>query len=159
MMCGVSSATRLPFQSTITPCTRRSLGRCTYRPGQGNGAQQVQTYIYASWVSPGVFSGGTIQDITPLSHEVSEWLNDPFVDNISPPWSLPGAPQYGCSTALEAGDPLVGFAYPITLNGFTYRPQVIPILPWFARQSPSQAVAGAYSYPDTNVLTSPATGC
>jgi hypothetical protein len=126
---------------------------------RGNGAQQVQTYIYASWVSPGIFSGGTIQDINGLSHEVAEWLNDPFVDNIVPPWSLPSAPQYGCSNVLEAGDPLVGYAYPITVNGFTYHPQVIPILPWFARQSPSQAVAGAYSYPDTNVLTSPATGC
>jgi hypothetical protein len=28
------------------------------------------------------------------------------------------------------------------------------MLPWFARESPSSAYAGAYTYPDTTVLTS-----
>src|SRR5256886_4358429 len=50
------------------------------------------------------------QSIHALSHEVSEWLNDPFVNNVVPAWSVPFEPQYGCSNYLETGDPLVGFS-------------------------------------------------
>jgi hypothetical protein len=119
----------------------------------------VQTFIYTSWVSPGIFAAPGIQDVNGFAHEVSEWLNDPFVNNLVPPWSVPNEPQYGCTAYLEAGDPLVGTDYPVKVGGFTYHPQNIPILPWFAREVPSSAVGGAYSYPDTSTLTSPATGC
>jgi len=54
---------------------------------------------------------------------------------------------------LETGDPLVGHAYPVTINGTTYHPQTQALLPWFERQSPSSAYAGTYSYPDTTALT------
>ena len=69
-----------------------------------------------------------------------------------PPWQ--GNAAYGCSPVLEVGDPIVGSAYPITMNGRTYHPQNEVMLPWFARESPSTAYAGAYTYPDTTVLTS-----
>lgn len=124
-----------------------------YSSVKGNVAQQVQTYAYSSWVFPGVFRGVGIQDIDGLSHKISEGHSDPFINNTVPAWSQPGEPQYGCTSILEEGDPLVGSAYPITFGGYIYHPQNVPLLPWFSRQVPSLAVAGAYSWPDTTVLT------
>ena len=48
----------------------------------GNGAQQIQTYIYSAYIAPGVFGAPAIQDVHALSHEVSEWMADPFVNNF-----------------------------------------------------------------------------
>jgi hypothetical protein len=126
---------------------------------KGNGQQQVQTMAFASWADAEIFGDGNTMDIHGLSHELSEWMNDPFVHNAVPPWAVPSAPQYGCSGSLETGDPLVGYAWPVTIGGYTYHPQNEAILPWFARQSPSTAIDGAYTYPDTTLFTSIAPGC
>lgn len=120
----------------------------------GAGKQQVQTYIYASFSRNFFFCGDStcstiapIADIHALSHEVSEWLNDPFVNNTVPAWSVPFEPQYGCTNVLEAGDPLVGFS---PNNGSTgWHPQDIPLAPWFERQPTPGSLAGTYTYPDT----------
>jgi hypothetical protein len=127
-----------------------------------NGTQSPQTYVFAAWFPPGLFpSLPNAQDIAPLSHEISEWMNDPFIDNVVPAWSPP-AGQPPCSDLLETGDP-INFApdafTPITLDGFTYHPQTEALLQWFSRESPSSAFAGAYSFPNTQVATTPATGC
>jgi hypothetical protein len=45
----------------------------------------------------------------------------------------------------------------MTVNGYTYHPQNIALLQWFAGQSPSSAIHRGYSYPDITVLTAPAT--
>jgi hypothetical protein len=124
--------------------------------GQGN--NPVQTYIYAAWATPGTYSGfltdytGTrsapsptrgLADIHPLSHEVSEWLDDPFVNNAVQPWLTPTAPQYGCTSLLETGDPVVGVWFPYAGNtaaaptGTTYYGQYHPEdeveAQWFGR--------------------------
>lgn len=127
----------------------------------GNGQQQVQTYIFASYSRNFFFCGDAacdtrapIADIHALSHEVSEWLNDPFVNNVVPDWSVPFEPQYGCSNALETGDPLVGFS-PDTNIGFGkkatsyWHPQDIPLAPWFERQPTPGSLSNTYTYPDT----------
>jgi hypothetical protein len=78
-----------------------------------NGNAKVQTFAWASWVQPGLYArpdGGTewaLQDIRALSHEISEWADDPFVNNAVEPWLTPTAPQYGCSGLLESCVPLV----------------------------------------------------
>jgi hypothetical protein len=131
----------------------------TYDTRNGNGDQQVQTSLWASWVTPGIFSTDVDLDVSGLSHEVAEWANDPFLNNAAPSWDVASEPQYGCQSIVEVGDPLVGSFYPVTLNGYTYHLQNEALLPWFARESPSPAANGAYSYPDTNVFTSPSTGC
>jgi len=54
----------------------------------GNGKQQVNTYMFASYSDPGIFrsndgdSFSYISDIHALSHEVQEWYDDP--SKISP---------------------------------------------------------------------------
>jgi hypothetical protein len=50
----------------------------------GNGAQQVQTFIYEAFISPGIFRNRSFVDALAFSHEVSEWENDPFVVDNSP---------------------------------------------------------------------------
>jgi hypothetical protein len=102
------------------------------------------TFIFSAYLAPGVF-GANSGDVTALSHEVAEWINDPFANNRVPPWTAPGASQYGCSNILETGDPLVGVNF--IVNGYHLQDEVF--LSWFAHQSPSPAYGGRYTYLDT----------
>jgi hypothetical protein len=127
----------------------------------------VQTFAFATWldsdVSDFIFTDPTIfADVQALSHELAELTNDPFVNNVVPNYQIPGAPPGACQNVLEVGDVvenLPGAAFPVTINGFTYHPQTEGLLQWFEGQSPSTAIGGAYSYPDTTKLTSPFSPC
>jgi hypothetical protein len=114
-------------------------------------------FAFASWISPGVFSG--FQDVTALSHEISESLNDPFVDNQVPAWQFPGEPGT-CQDNLETGDPvevLSNPSFPMHVSGMTYHPQTEALLQWFEQKSTSTAINSAYSYPNMKTLTHGAT--
>ena len=50
-----------------------------YHSSQGPPAVTAKTWIYAAYVEPGTFGGDAIVDVQALSHEIAEWLNDPFV--------------------------------------------------------------------------------
>jgi hypothetical protein len=122
-----------------------------------NGNAVVQTFAWASWVQPGLYSrpnGGTdwaLQDIHALSHEIAEWADDPFVNNSVEPWLTPTAPQYGCSGLLETGDPVVAIGFAMGTNTFEqgpnpngtqsadgfYHPEDEVFLPWFMRSAPN----------------------
>lgn len=128
----------------------------------GNGNDPVQTYAWASLIpDPGIFGPG-LTDVAALSHEISEWGHDPFIDNFVSPWSVPDEPQYGCSNILETGDPLVGTDFgagttnPSPSTGPQWHLQDEAFLWWFEHQ-PTQASNGAYSYLGT--FTSSAPGC
>jgi hypothetical protein len=119
----------------------------------GNGRQRVNTYMFASYSVQGIFAANAgdsesyIADIHALSHEVQEWYDDPFVNNLVNPWLTPTAPQYGCTNFLETGDPVVGYGFKVTMpNGITYHPEDEVHLSWFARESPSRAEQGYYTY-------------
>src|SRR5882762_3542126 len=134
------------------------LGFHTYdlEPGGADNGFRERRYVvnYSSWVSPGIFRDPTFGDITALSHEMAETFNDPFVNNATPWWL---APNGNCQNNLETGDVIEGLPnaqFPIVLNGATWHPQNEALLQWFAGVTPSSAISQAYSYPDTNVLTS-----
>jgi hypothetical protein len=138
------------------------LGFHTYdfEPGDaGNGFREKRYVLnYSSWISPGLFSPG-FEDVTALSHEITESLNDPFVgsDGIHgiTPWWL--SQNGNCQNDLEVGDAIEGLpesTVPIKIGGRTYHPQNEALLQWFEFQSPSTALGGAYSYPNQSVLTS-----
>ena len=99
-------------------------GCCVGGYHNANGAQPGgQTYSTATYVdSPGSFS----QDVSALSHEVGEWMDDPFVDNF-----------VNCrdNGIMENGDPLEGNAnfggFPYNLNGFTYNLQSLVFIGYF----------------------------
>lgn len=129
----------------------------------GNGKQQVNTYMFASSSDQGIFgpnpgdSESYIADIHGLSHEVQEWYDDPFVNNYVNPWLTPTAPQYGCTPVLETGDPVVGYGFKVTIGGRTYHPEDEVHYSWFARQDPSIAARGYYTH--LNNFAHPASGC
>lgn len=150
--------TYLYFNGDPNNCCVLGFHTFDYEPGTQSSGGMPRGYVmnYSSWISPGLF-GDAFTDVTALSHEMSELFNDPFVgafgDNATPWWL---APNGVCQNNRETGDVIEGLAdatYPITMNGFTYHPQNEALLSWFAFQTPSTAIDGAYSYPDENVLT------
>jgi hypothetical protein len=134
------------------------LGFHTYFTDSATPKESRWVFAFASWISPGVFSGG-FQDVTALSHEISEAVNDPFVNNLVPAWQFPNQPGT-CQNDLEVGDPVEVVAnavFPVHVSGITYHPQTEALLQWFEQKSPSSAISGAFSYPNTGALTKPAT--
>lgn len=91
--------------------------------------------------------GGTA-DVSVSSHEISEWLDDPFVNNVNPPvtpWGNIGQTA-GCQSNLETGDPLTGTLLPVVaLNGFNYHLQELAFFSWFTHDNPSLGAGGKYS--------------
>ncbi|MGB2874571.1 MAG: hypothetical protein WBB76_03765 [Gaiellaceae bacterium] len=158
----------------------------------GNGNQPVQTFAWSTYLSPGIYArpnGGqywALQDIHALSHEISEWADDPFVNNTVEPWLTPTAPQYGCTGILETGDPVVAIGFAKGSNSFRqglnpdgtqsadgyYHPEDEALLPWFMRTAPNNVSEPTQS-PSTNIgrytfmgdlnpfpgFRQPATGC
>lgn len=126
----------------------------------------VQTFSFGAWldsdVSDAIFGDPTIfADIMPISHELGETLNDPFISNVTPSYQLPGFPAGACQNVLEVGDVVEATpnpTFPVLLDGFTYHPQTLGLLEWFEGLTPSDAINGDYSFPGNN-LTSPFTPC
>jgi hypothetical protein len=131
--------------------------------GNTNGNAVVQTFAWGSWVIPGTYpridgqqstavtTDWALQDIHALSHEISEWADDPFVNNTVEPWATPTAPQYGCTGVMETGDPVVAIGFAMGTNTFDqgatpngyqvadgyYHPEDEVFLRWFMRLSPN----------------------
>jgi hypothetical protein len=136
------------FDGTINTCC--ILG---YHASQGPPAATAKTWIYAAYTEPGTFLRDAILDVQALSHEIAEWLNDPFVGafvfgflNIVPPAILPG--QNGaCIINFETGDPLESppAVFTKVTNGTTYHLQDEVFLPWYLHTTPSFSVNGWYT--------------
>ena len=160
-----------------------------------NGNASVQTFAWASWLRPGTYprvsgqplpTDWALQDIQALTHEISEWADDPFVNNSVEPWATPTAPQYGCTNLIETGDPVVAIGFAMGTNTFDqgltpdgqkvadgyYHPEDEVFLPWFLRLAPNtvseatqkhSANVGRYSFMgQLNPFVGfqqPATGC
>jgi hypothetical protein len=79
--------------------------------------------------------GAFAQDVSALSHEAGEWMDDPLVVNTS------GNPV-ACGI-LEVGDPEEGFTnyggFPYTLGGFTYNLQDLAFLEYFGAPTTTSA--------------------
>jgi hypothetical protein len=143
------------------------LGFHNYFFDPGSDPQPRWIYVFANWISPGIFNGG-FQDVTGLSHETSEAFNDPFGDNLVPVWQFPGVPPDAriCQGNLETGDPIEVLpvaTVPITIREghqvFTYHPQSEALLQWFEMGSTSNAIDGAFSFPNEASLPHSALPC
>ena len=79
------------------------------------------------------------------SHEIGEWMDDPFTVNEVPPWGHIGQ-QPGCQINLEVGDPRSGTDRPpvVMPNGFTYHLQELAFFSWFFGK-PSIGIHGWFS--------------
>jgi hypothetical protein len=128
-----------------------------YHASEGPPVATAHTWIYAAYVRSGTFGGNAILDVQGLSHEVSEWMNDPFVGvfalgglNFIPPAQLPG--QGGaCIINFETGDPLEAppVVFTKVTNGTTYHLQDEVFLSWYMHHVPSLGVNGFYTYLNT----------
>jgi hypothetical protein len=126
-----------------------------YHASQGPPISTAQTWIYAVYTEPDTFKDNGFIDVVPLSHEVAEWLNDPFVGafpppgiNLIPPAILPGQGS-ACIPNFETGDPLEALLpatwFTETTNGTVYHLQDEAFLSWYLH-GPSFGVNGFYSY-------------
>lgn len=94
-----------------------------YHSSEGS-ISNPQAYAEAAYVDHvGAFS----QDVSALSHEIGEWVDDPLTVNYN-------GNNTPCGI-LEVGDPLEGNAnygaYKYSLHGFTYNLQDLVTLPYF----------------------------
>jgi hypothetical protein len=109
--------------------------------GGYHSATGLQAYSHFTYIgTPGVFA----QDVSALSHEVGEWLDDPLVVNA-------GGNPVSCGI-LEVGDPEEGFsnygAFPYTLNGFTYNLQDLTYLEYFGAPTTTSVDGGTETFHD-----------
>jgi hypothetical protein len=105
-----------------------------------------QTYAYTTYEDE---AGSFSQDVSAMSHELGEWMDDPFVDN-----------SVNCldNTLMEDGDPLENNAnygaFPYTLNGFTYNLQSLVFIDYFGAPT-TGPVNGWYSFQNDEAGTCP----
>lgn len=97
-----------------------------------------QAYAHATYVD---HVGAFAQDVSALSHEAGEWVDDPLVVKIN-------GNNTPCGI-LEVGDPLENNAnfgaFPYTANGFTYNLQDLVTLPYFGAP-PSTSVNSEFTF-------------
>jgi probable HAF family extracellular repeat protein len=140
----------------------------------------IQTFI-ATQYDTGIFyqfpglSGLKSLDTYPLSHEILEWMNDPFVNNFTPGWdeffSAPTPPVRCDSTVivrdlLEVGDAVEFFVdSQITLPAPSYSYHVTEgvFIDFFTRSSRSRSYNGQYSFFEMGlpygIVTPPSAPC
>jgi hypothetical protein len=111
--------------------------------GTGNN-DSTQTYSPMDFDATGLF-GVSGMDIATATHEVAEWMDDPFGNNATPAWGHIGQVP-GCQGNLEVGDPLSGTEAPriVMPNGFTYHLQELAFFSWFFTNR-STGIAGWFS--------------
>jgi hypothetical protein len=147
----VSGSTFLYIGTTSNCCVYGYHGSYTSASGHN-------TYAFSNWIAHGLVANGNA-DVYTMSHEVSEWAADPFVNNIVPTWNQPNGST--CfSNLLEVGDPVEAMAtpwYTIKVGATTYHPSDIAGISWFSHASPSSQQNGLYSY--KGYLTTPNTTC
>jgi hypothetical protein len=133
------------------------------------GMTEENVFAYTSWLVglDNLFSFPS-PDAATLSHEVAETIHDAFIGNLTSLTLLWGDPfdHNKCfQPYIEVGDAVEDAPPSISLHeqvvGFGHQAHVFTLqnealLPWFERQTPSQALAGAYSFPDIWVLSSAA---
>ncbi len=112
----------------------------------------LQIYSPFSLDTSGVFGG----DVSTLSHEMAEAVNDPTTNNATPPWGGVGQVQPPqCQSNFETGDPLSpGFPatvppsssnqFVVVQNGLTYHLQEEAYFSWFFG-TPNLGTPGFYS--------------
>lgn len=95
-----------------------------------------------------------------LSHELEEAIDDPFigsdgVHNLTPWWLDSRGVCQNKNEVADAVQSLPGALLSVTTVGMTYHPQNVALSQWFQTGIASDAIDGAFSYPDQTLLTSP----
>jgi hypothetical protein len=134
-----------------------------------DGTAHLQTYIFTSWLDPALVPL-IFADVSTFNHELAEWTNDPFINNVVPTWMFPPPrdPAAVCSGSnlLEVGDPqgngptFTDFPQAnVPIDGVTYHLQQLVLWQWFTDHVPSSAFHGWFTFPIPQDLTVPAVYC
>jgi hypothetical protein len=112
------------------------------------GATVPMTFIFTGWFTPNLVVPPSRADAYVLSHEVQEWINDPYITNIVPDWIAPGNDT--CfNNILEVADAVEFLPTPsfrVRTAGRDYHVTDVAGISWFAHDVPSRELGGAYSY-------------
>jgi len=127
---GVISTSTFALFMTVDVVQLKSDGTCCNNGDHGAfTGSPSQTFGWAQYDS----HGGT--DIKGLSHEIDEWMNNPFYANLTPAWGFIGEASSKCVNHLEVGDPINSHMVPFTAaDGFVYHPQEFAFFGWFFDQ-------------------------
>jgi hypothetical protein len=120
------------YNAVLSDGDPTNLNNCCFLGYHGTGSSDpTQTYSPMDFDSTGLF-GISGLDTATASHEVAEWMDDPFGNNPTPAWGHTGQVP-GCQGNLEVGDPLSGTEAPriVMPNGFTYHLQELAFFSWF----------------------------
>lgn len=135
------------FPIFLTYDTYLTQGGCCiggYHSSEGS-VSNPQSYAEATYVD---HAGAFSQDVSALSHEIGEWIDDPLTVNYN-------GNQTPCGI-LEVGDPLEGEAnyggFHYVLHGFTYNLQDLVTLPYFGAPT-STSVNGWLSFQGNSSLS------
>jgi hypothetical protein len=115
--------------------------------GGYHSATGTQSYSYTTIVTE---SGDFSEDISALSHELAEWMDDPFTNN-----------HVNCSdnSILEVGDPLETLSafgtFTVNKGGFTYHPQDLAFIGYFGAPSPLPSANGWISFDNRKTTICP----
>lgn len=123
------------------------------------GQSAPMTVMWGPYLTPNVLTDPSMSDVWALSHEVAEWINDPYTTNAVPAWKAPGTLDCYDDT-LEVADPLEFVSRPsfaITSRNRVWHLSDVAGLSWFAHEVPSRGIGGRYSY--NGGLTAPAVAC
>jgi hypothetical protein len=133
----------------------------------------LQTYIGTTYLPQYFYGGAGAGDVWVLSHEVAEWMDDPFVINFTPGWDFPFLdPVQRCDSLFLAGDLLevadpveifVEASVPLPTGSFTYHVTEAMFIDFFTRASRSRSVNGQYSFFEIGtpygLMTGPSSPC
>jgi len=108
------------FTQTYLTESTRGVGCCIGGYHSYNGKQP---YVAATYMEQ---SGEFSQDVSGLSHEMAETINDPETDNTDVPCGI-----YEVADPLEEETSPKYGDYPYTIDGFTYHLQDIALPPYF----------------------------
>jgi len=111
-----------------------------------------QTFIGTSYHRQGTF-GNQETDVYALSHEIIEWLDNPFNNNVTPGWNHPFISDHQqCDShpydVLETADPvdvLTEAVVPLPGGAFTYHVTEGMFIDFYTRTRRSRSVNGQYS--------------
>lgn len=110
----------------------------------------IHTYAFADTDAT---QGSAFTNFVAYSHEMEEWANNPILVNTVPSWESPLATQYGCSNALEVGDPVAGYSF--TVNGYSVQDEAF--FSWFTKSYSSLGYQSRFDY--QALFSGPAPDC
>jgi hypothetical protein len=133
---GVISTAKFALFMTIDVEQLKSDGTCCNNGDHGwirvNPGDPRQTWGWADYdTHSNVYDGQNGADIKSLSHEIAEWMNNPYYDNAPPEWGYIGEAQGKCVAHFEVGDPINSYLAPKTVKHFVYHLQEFAYFGWF----------------------------